>query len=177
MIKFVNGKYIEYNLTPSELLEQEELSQRAAAEEKHRPLTNYEVNVLFIKSQINTLAVDDQLSLRMKSYYPNFSEIIGQTVKKGFKFNYNNKLYKTLQPETFMVDHYKPDVGTESLYEEICEEYDGTKYDPIPYSGNMALENGKYYTQNNKLYLCTRDTINPVYNNLNELINLYVEEK
>lgn len=165
------------DMTSAEIAAMQDVVAKAESEEKHRPLTAAEVSTLFIKSQINTLTVDDQLSLRMKSYYPNFSEIIGQTVKKGFKFNYNNKLYKTLQPETFMVDHYKPDVGTESLYEEICEEYDGTKYDPIPYNGNMALENGKYYTQNNKLYLCTRDTINPVYNNLDELINLYVEEK
>ena len=48
--------------------------------------------------------------------------------------------------------------------------------DPIPYNGNMALESGKYYLQNSKIYRCTRDTVNPVYNALSELVGLYVEE-
>ena len=39
----------------------------------------------------------------------------------------------------------------------------------------MALENGKYYTQSDVLYRCTRDTGNPVYNTLAELVGIYVE--
>lgn len=39
----------------------------------------------------------------------------------------------------------------------------------------MALENGKYYTQSNVVYLCNRDTGNPVYNQLSDLVGLYVE--
>lgn len=50
------------------------------------------------------------------------------------------------------------------------------KDDPIPYCGNMALESGKYYSQDGKVYKCTRDTGNPVYNALSELVGLYVEE-
>ena len=61
-----------------------------------------------------------------------------------------------------------------SLWTEICETHDGTKYDPVPYSGNMALENGKYYTQDGVLYLCNRDTGNPVYHPLSALVGLYV---
>jgi hypothetical protein len=48
--------------------------------------------------------------------------------------------------------------------------------DPIPYNGNMRLENGKYYIQDNVIYLCTRDTVNPVYNPLAELVGVYVEK-
>ena len=47
--------------------------------------------------------------------------------------------------------------------------------DPIPYDGNMALEAGKYYIQDYVIYLCNRDTVNPVYNPLAELVGLYVE--
>lgn len=53
--------------------------------------------------------------------------------------------------------------------------FGGTLADPIPYSGNMALESGKYYIQDYVIYLCNRDTINPVYNPLAELVGLYVE--
>ena len=63
-----------------------------------------------------------------------------------------------------------------SLWTEICETHDGTIDDPIPYSGNMALESGKYYSQDDVIYRCNRDTGNPVYNALNELVGVYVTE-
>ena len=47
--------------------------------------------------------------------------------------------------------------------------------DPIPYDGNMALMAGLYYIQNGVTYLCNRDTINPVYNALVDLVGVYVE--
>ena len=59
--------------------------------------------------------------------------------------------------------------------ERIDETHDGTKYDPIPYSGSMALENGKYYTQDGVTYLCNRNTGSPVYHPLSALVGLYVE--
>lgn len=69
-----------------------------------------------------------------------------------------------------------PGTGTESLYVRIDEAHDGSKYDPIPYSGNMALEKDKYYVQEGIVYLCTRDTGNPVYNALDELVGIYVTQ-
>lgn len=68
-----------------------------------------------------------------------------------------------------------PGVGTESLFERIDEVHDGSRYDPIPYEGNMALTAGLYYTQNGVLYLCTRDTGIPVYNALADLVGIYVD--
>ena len=43
------------------------------------------------------------------------------------------------------------------------------------YNGNMALESGKHYTQGGVTYMCNRDTINPVYNALVDLVGVYVE--
>ena len=51
----------------------------------------------------------------------------------------------------------------------------GDKYDPIPYSGNMELGAGKYYTQDGVLYKCTTGTGQPVYHALAELVGIYVE--
>ena len=70
----------------------------------------------------------------------------------------------------------KAHILTDEKLEEICETHDGTQYDPIPYDGNMALESSKYYIQDYAIYRCTRDTINPVYNDLADLIGLYVEK-
>ena len=168
-----NGIYREP--TPEEITAMQDAAAKAEAEEKHRPMTEAEVNAIFIRQQINTLSVDDDTAFRMKSFYPNFAQIIGQTVKLGFKFTYGEKLYKTLQAQLTIAAHYPPGIGTESLYAEICEKHDGSKYDPIPYSGNMALENGKYYIQGGVTYLCIRDTENPVYQALADLVGLYVD--
>ena len=53
--------------------------------------------------------------------------------------------------------------------------YDDSKYDPIPYGGNMALTAGLYYIQSGVTYKCTRDTGNPVYAALAGLVGIYVE--
>ena len=120
-------------------------------------------------------SVDGNDALTAKMLYPAFAEIIGKTVKQGFKFTYGDKLYKIAQPEMTVTEYYPPGIGTESLYTEICEAHTGTASDPIPYDSNMALEQGKYYAQDGVIYLCTRDTESPVHNQLAELVNIYVE--
>ena len=121
-------------------------------------------------------SIDGNDALTARSMYPTFESIIGKTVKHGFKFTHGGKLWRTEQPEMTIQEHYVPGTGTESLYSEVCETHAGTLEDPIPYNGNMALESGKYYMQYGKIYRCTRDTVNPVYNALSELVGLYVEE-
>ena len=164
------------DMTDEEIAAIEAEAARFEAYERTRPLTESEVSRMLITQQINTLSVDDNTALRMKDFYPTFESVIGQTVKQGFKFTYGGKLWRTEQPEMTIQEHYAPGTGTESLYSEVCETHAGTLDDPIPYSGNMALESGKYYSQDNKVYRCTRDTGNPVYNALSELVGLYVEE-
>lgn len=170
-------------LTDEEIAELQEQADRDAARtkvlERTRPLSFSEVQEMLVRQQINTIAVDNQTALRMRIYYPTFSELVGHTVKKGTKFRETESedadLYTVIQPELTIQEHYPPGTGTESMYTRIDEQHDGTKYDPIPYDGNMALVNGLYYTQYGVLYLCNRDTGNPVYNALSELVGLYVE--
>ena len=92
----------------------------------------------------------------------------------GYKVQRGGKLWRCIQAHTSPAG-WEPE-NAASLWTEICESHAGTLEDPIPYSGNMALESGKYYSQNSKIYRCTRDTVNPVYNALSELVGLYVEE-
>ncbi len=170
-------------LTDDEIAELQEQADRDAAHakvlERTRPLTAEEITSMLIRQKINTLTVDDQTALRMQQYYPTFAELTGKTVKQGTKFRADDSdsadLYKVIQPELTIQAHYSPGAGTEALYTRIDEAHDGTKYDPIPYDGNMALESGKYYAQGGMTYLCSRDTVNPVYNALSELVGLYVE--
>ena len=172
--KISNG--IKVEMAPEEITAMQAEQAKAEAAERTRPLTESEVSRLLIKQQVNTLTVDDNTALRMTEFYPEWADLIGKTVDKaGFRFTHGGKLYKTIQANhTFQAD-WVPGVGTESLYTRIDETHDGTQYDPIPYDGNMALTAGLYYTQGGVTYLCNRDTGNPVYNALSELVGLYVE--
>ena len=175
MRSFYNGAYIDMDNRAEEKLKSEYLKNEAA--ERSRPLTAEEVSRMLIASQINSLAVDDSTALRMKEFYPEWKDLIGTAADKaGFKFTHDGELYKTIpEQHTFQAD-WVPGVGTESIYTRIDESHAGTLSDPIPYSGNMALEAGKYYSQSGAVYLCTRDTVNPVYNDLADLVGLYVEK-
>ena len=146
-------------------------AQKAEKIERTRPLTTEEVTALLIKQQINTLSVDDATAVRMVAFYPEWEK--GKQYTVGYKVQYLGKLYKVIQAHTSQ-ETWTPDI-TASLYTRIDEVHDGTKYDPIPYEGNMALENGKYYVEGGVTYLCNRDTGNPVYNKLSELVGIYVE--
>lgn len=174
MKKLVNGKYIE--MTGEEIAEMQAEARKAQLVERSRPLTEAEVSRMLIAKQINTLEVDGNTALRMKEFYPSFDSIIGQTVSKGFRFTHGGKLWQVIQPEYTIQSHYAPGVGTESLYAEVSESHEGTEADPIPYEGNMALENGRCYVQDYEVFRCIRDTGNPVYHPLKELLGLYVEE-
>ena len=176
MKKYSNGQYIE--LTSEEITAMQAEQRKAEITERHRPLTEAEVSRMIITEQINTLTVDDQTALRMREYYPDFDELVKRkfTAKDAdYKFRYGDTLYKTAQPNISFVAHYPPGVGTESMYTRIDETHDGTLDDPTPYSGNMVLDQGKYYMQDGEIYYCNRDTGNPVYNDLADLVGLYVE--
>lgn len=128
--------------------------------------------VLVARMQAQSL--DDVQALTVKVIYPQWSEVIGQTVAMGYKFLYGDILYKTIQDNLQIQEQWIPGEGTESLYAVIDETHAGTQEDPIPYNGNMALENGKYYSQDGVTYLCNRDTEIPVYQALKDLVELYV---
>lgn len=169
MKKCVNGEII--NMTAEEIAAIEAESAKFKAYERTRPLTAEEVTAMLIKQQINSIAVDDATAVRMTAFYPEWEKDKQYTA--GYKVQYLGKLYKVVQAHTSQ-ETWTPDI-TASLYERIDEVHDGTKYDPIPYEGNMALVSGKYYIEDNVMYLCNRDTGNPVYNKLSELVGIYVE--
>ncbi len=140
--------------------------------ERTRPLTAEEVAAMLIRQQINSLTVDDNTALRMVEFYPEWATDTAYTA--GYKVQRGDKLWRCLQAHTTQTG-WEPENAT-SLWEQICETHDGTKYDPIPYDGNMELTAGLYYTQGGVTYLCNRSTGQPVYNALSELVGLYVEK-
>ena len=170
MKKYINGQYVEYNEAELEAMQVE--NARYELMEKSRPLTPEEVTALLIKQQINTLTVDDNTALRMVEFYPEWATDTAYTA--GYKVQRGGKLWRCKQAHTAIAT-WEPE-NAASLWEVINETHSGTKYDPIPYDGNMELEAGKYYSQSAKTYLCNRDTGNPVYHALAELVGVYVTE-
>ena len=127
-----------------------------------------------IEAGANAVERSDLDALAVKDIYPAWDSLIGQTVNVDFKLTHDGKLYKVLQSHTFAAE-WVPGVGTESLYTVIDEGHAGTLDDPIPYDGNMELFEGLHYVQNDVVYLCTRNSEQPVYHALSDLVGLYVE--
>lgn len=166
---FDNGEY--RDATPEELKEFEEDAAKVAATERHRPLSTEEVTRMLLERSINTLGLDDATALRALGFYPEWSP--GTEYPAEYKVQRTGRLCRCVQQHTSQAG-WEPE-NAQSLWEYINEMHDGSKYDPIPYDGNMELSEGLYYTQGGVLYRCIRDTKNPVYHPLSELIGLYVE--
>ena len=116
--------------------------------------------------------LDDSNALKVKTLFQPWA--VGIEYKTGDRRRYGDGLYKARQGHTSQAD-WTPDVAV-SLWEMIPEPGRGdTPDNPIPYSGNMALTKDKYYTQDGVVYICTRNTINPVVAALKDLVGLYVE--
>lgn len=133
--------------------------------------------------EMNDMNLSATEALEVQSWYPKLYETDGfkegDTLAMNTKFQYDGKLWAARQ--TVVVSSvYPPGIDTAALYVEVTEDYvdgveQGTLENPIEYSGNMALEEGKYYAQDGVTYLCTRDTGSPVYHALKDLVGLYVE--
>lgn len=69
------------------------------------------------------------------------------------------------------VEVYNP--GGEGPEPPVGEE--GTIQNPINFEHGTILYNGKYYKENGIIYHCFRDSGNAIYNNLKDLVNIYVK--
>lgn len=168
-----NGKSYEMpDPTPEELEQARKAEILERIREKSRPLSEAEVVSMLLSQKVQEIEVDDTTALRMKDFYPKWEP--GKAYAFGHKLTRNGKLYKVIQAHTAQVG-WEPE-NVPAMFTEINETHDGSLEDPIPYDGNMALEHGKHYIQDNEIYICTRDTGNPVYHVLADLVGIYVEE-
>ena len=123
-------------------------------------------------------SLEDSVALTAVELFPYWKVLVekAEKVTKGFRFQYDGKLYRTEQPEYTFVSHYVPgSTGTESLFSKVDESHAGTINDPIPFETNMEIYNGLYYIQNGVKYYCFRDSGQPLYHDLALLVDVYVE--
>ena len=117
-------------------------------------------------------SLQDEDALEAVELFPTWGADTAYTV--GQRIRYGGKLYRVRQAHTSQAD-WTPDI-TAALYEAVAEPGQGdSPGNPIPYSGNMELHNGKYYAQDGVVYRCFRDSGIPVYSRLADLVNIYVE--
>lgn len=103
-----------------------------------------------------------------------WSKYIGQVLKQGQLCVYNDKVWRSRQEHT-VLEVYPPSMDTASLYEVIEKIHTGEKDDPIPYTSPMEIFEGKYYTEDEVLYLCTRDSGVALTHALRDLVGIYVD--
>ena len=123
-------------------------------------------------------ALTDAQALTCKLIYQQWDNLVGTTATPGQRFLHGETLFKVradASEHTFSRE-WEPGVTTASLYEAIDEEHAGTLDDPIPFTQPMEIFKDKYYSQNGKVYLCTRDSGQPLAFDLAELVGLYVTE-
>ena len=123
-------------------------------------------------------SLEDAVALTAVELFPMWEQLVMErlTVTKGFRFQHEGKLYRVEQPTYTFVSVYVPGTtGTESLFSKVDETHKGTIDDPIPYEQNMEIYEGKYYSQYDVVYLCIRDSGQPLYHDLIVLVGNYVE--
>jgi len=115
-----------------------------------------------IESVIQFPEITDEQAVTFKSMYPQWEDVIGQTVKKGFKFQYEDILYKVIQESMTIQEQWIPGQGTSAIYSQIIEEKDaGTKDNPISVPQDVTTNSftyviGKYYMEDGVIYKCER---------------------
>ena len=125
------------------------------------------------KANINTMSLNNKEALDVKEFYPVWSADSVQ-VKKGERYRCDNLLWEVVQDNTTQ-ENWKPSIHTASLWKVVEVEHEGTQEDPIPYTPPMEIFKDKYYTQNEVLYKCTRDSGIPLSHDLSALVGTYVE--
>ena len=109
-------------------------------------------------------AAPDQAAANAPEFYPAFEDVVGTYQKKGARVRYtvNDQivLYKLTcedQPEegTLILESWNP-VDAPSIWTAIDVTHAGTIDDPIPAVAGMEYIKGKYYAENESIYLMNR---------------------
>ena len=150
-------------------------------------LSQVETLIGQIPQVINTKELTANEALAHKEWYPYWGEEgaeMGKEVPAGFRLRHRaegeeeDTLYEVIQKHTLQAD-WVPGVETASLYKVVSATHAGTREDPIPYEQMMAIEAGKYYTEDGILYVGILTTQTGYPNKLSELFTLVekVEEE
>lgn len=140
-----------------------------------RKKSRFEIIEELVTKQYNARTdIENNEALEYMAIIYGWEEYIDKELTEGMIVIYEDKPWRVRQTHTVQ-SIYPPSLDTASLYEAIDKEHDGTLEDPIPYVVPMKVFEGKYYTENNIKYICTRDSGTALSHSLSALVGLYVE--
>lgn len=101
----------------------------------------------------------------------------GKRYEVGDRREYDGVLYKCKQGHTSQADWTPP--LTPALWDRIDVEHEGTLDDPIPAAVGLVYYMDKYYSEEDKVYLCIRDDTGSgtvLYYLPSQLVGIYFNE-
>ena len=124
-----------------------------------------------VASRINEVPMTVEESLELAAYFPKWEA--DKVMPNGYKVSYEGSLFEVIQAHTSQSDWNPRDAV--SLFKVVQVVATGSIDDPIVWESGMVLEDGKYYMDGNVMYKSTRDSGNPLYYSLSDLVDTYVE--
>lgn len=115
----------------------------------------------------------DAEALENIELFPTWQSKIGTQVEQGERLYFDDKLFKVLQTHIPQED-WRPDVASSLYVQVVADSGQGTIDNPIQYSMNMELVEGKYYAEDGVTYLCIRALAQSVWH-LADLVGNYVQ--
>ena len=124
-----------------------------------------------VQTYLETLSDGEAATIPLM--YPSWE--VGVDYKTNDRVEYDNLLWKCRQTHKSQ-ENWKPSIDTASLWEVIEVQHTGTIDDPIPYINTMTVYRDKYYLENDVLYKCIRDSVQPLYASCESLLGNYFEK-
>lgn len=119
--------------------------------------------------------IEDKEALDRSIVIYNWDKYIGKSLKTGQVVVHDERVYRVRQDIPIVLDKQYPSLDTAAIYEVIELVATGEKDDPIKYEPPMEIFEGKYYTQDDVLYLCNRDSGAALSHPLSALVGMYVD--
>ena len=148
------------------------LQQEADARSSDLTAVRKENTVLRTAATFAAATFTDTQALAVKDLYPDWSDLPDCThLEVGQRVRYNGGLHKVTTAHDKQSTWTPTDAPT--LFEAIDEAHAGTLEDPIPAVANMQYYEGKYYSEGDTVYLCTKDTGIPIAQLPSTLVGIY----
>lgn len=132
------------------------------------------VRLAAMQAQANAGAMTDNQVLAVAALYPEWAAGVAYGAEgQPCIASRNGVLYRCITPHTSQAD-WAPELAV-SLWARVDMAHAGTPDDPIPAAANMEYNEGLYYTEDGKLYRCTRSTGQPVAYLPSQLVGQFFE--
>lgn len=160
--KEVTGTQKEEMLMQTAIIDVDNMSMEA--------LSRIDVLLSDIQEHINDIPMTASEALEKRRFFPEWENLTGVLLPVGYRLQYNDVLFEVISEHTVQTD-WVPDFSTLSLYKVVQVEHEGTMADPIVWEKGMELVEGKYYMDDDVLYLCIRNSEVAMSYNLADLVS------